>query len=534
MATLQKLRDKGSKVLIGFVGVALFAFVAGDIVKLFQKNEIETITVGSINGKAISYNEFAQLRNECEAYFSLIYGDLNEGGQEVVTQATWNTLVRENVLADKAKEVGLTIDSEERDQFFADNTNGKMPRAFLTQDGKFSEELYEQYVGLIEAFENGEWAPQSQEEASMLQEIKISIVALPYVKRDMASDFTALKLEEQGVNTIELLNNAGTANQTFEVVYITPEVKPGKSEQEDLLAEFTGYAENLKNKSASIEEVAFSASSEIAYDGFLLGENSGRFAPHHIEKIKECNNGEVCQPYAEWDYNTYNLVNVIRKEMVPETIKLRYIVVQADSANVVAETTQKLMVDLKNKVPFDSIAKDYPSNTVEFNTNNLRAAEIIVTPEIQNQVYAAKVNAYNVVELNQNINFIVQVMEKKGEVAAYDAFIIQRKMPIYNDTYDKAYSELNQVILESGNVEGLMNNDGAKLCQLNANSINIDGIYGTRELLRWILSGNSEGKISEIIDYNIGNKKYFMVVGVKSVTNAEQKNNIVNKVYEHM
>ena len=72
MATLQKLRDKGSKVLIGFVGVALFAFVAGDIVKLFQKNEIETITVGSINGKAISYNEFAQLRNECEAYFSLI------------------------------------------------------------------------------------------------------------------------------------------------------------------------------------------------------------------------------------------------------------------------------------------------------------------------------------------------------------------------------------------------------------------------------------------------------------------------------
>ena len=65
MATLQKLRDKGSKLLIAFVGVALFAFVAGDIVKLFQKNENVTVTVGSINGKEISYDEFMQTRQYC-------------------------------------------------------------------------------------------------------------------------------------------------------------------------------------------------------------------------------------------------------------------------------------------------------------------------------------------------------------------------------------------------------------------------------------------------------------------------------------
>ena len=64
MATLQKLRNKGS-LLIAFVGIALLAFVAGDIVKLFQKGPEEAV-VGTINGEGVTASEFYTFRNQCE------------------------------------------------------------------------------------------------------------------------------------------------------------------------------------------------------------------------------------------------------------------------------------------------------------------------------------------------------------------------------------------------------------------------------------------------------------------------------------
>ena len=49
MATLQKLRNAGPLLLI-FVGIALFAFIAGDALRIFQSPQ-GAQAVGSINGE---------------------------------------------------------------------------------------------------------------------------------------------------------------------------------------------------------------------------------------------------------------------------------------------------------------------------------------------------------------------------------------------------------------------------------------------------------------------------------------------------
>lgn len=540
MATLQKLRDKGSKLLIAFVGVALFAFVAGDIVKLFQKTGNETVTVGSINGKAISYEEFVQTREYCEAYYTAIYGNRDGINQEYITQMAWEVLVRKHVMADKAKEIGLTIDKEEYNQYFINNENKMIPAIFLV-DGKFNSETYNYLENIVSAYAGYEQqlAPADLEQ---LNGIKTSISAMPFVLTVTPINFTEKKLMENGVNTTELMSSI-KPNETYDVVYVIKEVKPGKSELEDINAEFTQYAESLKNKSESIEEIAFSASSEVGYDSFLWTETSNRYG-EYTEEIKKYNEGEVSEPYANWDYNTFNLVYVAKKAMVPEKIKFRYITVESLSVDTVNITTDKLLAELNKNADFETIAKDYPSDTIEFNTSNFNEAffgynpangKPFITAEIQNKIYSAKRNAYEVLELTPNTKLIMQVMEREGEVAAYNAFIIQRPIPVYNDTYDNAYSDLNQLVIDSNNVEELLNNagDDAVECTLNENSVNINGIPGTRELLGWVLSGN-KGKISDILDIKIGFKQFFIVVGVKDVKHAEQKSNTVNRVYEYM
>ena len=59
MATLQKLRNMGPLLVI-FVGLALFAFIAGDAWRLFQSNTAVQ-NVGSIDGEELSAMDFQKM-----------------------------------------------------------------------------------------------------------------------------------------------------------------------------------------------------------------------------------------------------------------------------------------------------------------------------------------------------------------------------------------------------------------------------------------------------------------------------------------
>ena len=173
---------------------------------------------------------------------------------------------------------------------------------------------------------------------------------------------------------------------------------------------------------------------------------------------------------------------------------------------------------------------------IDFNTNNLSDQYNIAafSPEIQNQLYRAKAGVYNVFELNPNVKFIVQVMEKSGEVEAYDALVIVDNIPVSNEIYKKKYNELNLLVAGCKSVEDFEAQTNATNIKVDVNNANIDGKAGSRELLKWVLRVDNNGKISKIISYNEGNKKYLMVVGVKGSTTSEKGTSVVNRIYEHM
>ena len=64
MATLQKLRNMGPLLVI-FVGLALFAFIAGDAWRLFQTDSMEA-SVGTIDNESLSAEDFQTIYKECE------------------------------------------------------------------------------------------------------------------------------------------------------------------------------------------------------------------------------------------------------------------------------------------------------------------------------------------------------------------------------------------------------------------------------------------------------------------------------------
>ena len=63
MATLQNLRNKGPLLVI-FVGIALFAFIAGDAVKLFDSHSVDT-SVGTVGEMELDAMDYQEIYNEC-------------------------------------------------------------------------------------------------------------------------------------------------------------------------------------------------------------------------------------------------------------------------------------------------------------------------------------------------------------------------------------------------------------------------------------------------------------------------------------
>ena len=583
MATLQKLRNKGS-LLIAFVGIALFAFIAGDIVKLFQKGPEEAI-VGTVNGKGITVSDFYAFRNQCEQAYKLMNNaaTINESSQEEITQMAWTTLTNHESLTAQAANAGLTVTPEELSYILSTNWGGiaqqytsRLPQAFSTPNGAFNVE----FINSINAEYNN-----YKESGAMPEELADLHEAWKFIETSITCDIISRKFmsiyafcsttPNQAVakNNFDLNNNTYSveiaaypynnfddskvtvsdeeienyynANKEnyfkvpfnlYDIFYINQEIKPTNKDINAVRAEFDRYAADLKKEDADINDVALYSSTDAPYDGFLWTIDAitidsekqtyvNKFKENHKFHVQQNNVGEVVAPFEDRNDNTINLVMNVRKVMVPDTIKLRAIAIQSESAEELSATADSLLNALNNKADFNKIAENYSADTVEFKTKNfVTTIGFIPTPEAQNQVYTAKVNAYDVIDFGPNAKLIFQVMEKKGSVEAYDALIIERKIPVSADTYNQEYNKLSQLVTSCKNVEELQKNilsTSYRLEQqrsINSSSLNIANKPGTRDLLRWVLGGRNVGEISNIHEYISGNKKFFIVAAIKEIT----------------
>lgn len=113
MATLQKLRNMGPLLVI-FVGLALFAFIAGDAWRLFQSHTVDQ-NVGSVNGEKLSAMDFQKMYEEYTNAVKFARGTnaLTEDEMNQVKDEVWSTYISNRVLSAEAEKAGLTVTATE-------------------------------------------------------------------------------------------------------------------------------------------------------------------------------------------------------------------------------------------------------------------------------------------------------------------------------------------------------------------------------------------------------------------------------------
>ena len=90
MATLQNIRSKGPLLVI-VIGLALFAFIAGDAWKVMQPHQAHD--VGEVNGDALSAQEYQNLVEEYTEVVKLMRGvnALNDEQTNQVRDEVWRS-----------------------------------------------------------------------------------------------------------------------------------------------------------------------------------------------------------------------------------------------------------------------------------------------------------------------------------------------------------------------------------------------------------------------------------------------------------
>lgn len=560
MATLQKLRNMGPLLVI-FVGLALFAFIAGDAWRLFQSHTVDQ-NVGSVNGEKLSAMDFQKMYEEYTNAVKFARGTnaLTEDEMNQVKDEVWSTYISNQVLSAEAEKAGLTVtatelqaivdagsdpllaqtpfrnekgifDKDILNNFLTQYENNKENPEFLEQYKpvydywKFIEKtimlnaLTSKYQALVQnSFIGNPIVAKSNYEANS-NTYDIEVVAYPYsaVKGD---DCVATESE------IEKLYNQKKENykQPYEsrsIKYASYRVTPSPADREELRAELNEFADSLKADNTDYASIVRLASSEVAYSDQPWQKSA---FPEEVQaRLDSVAVNSVVGPIYSQSDDSYTVFKLLSKSTLPDSVKYDMLVVSAENIEKTNALADSLLTALKGGANFAEISKKYNQENNEgmWFTSAQHEGMPIASNSLIDKLVEGKKCGYEAISLdNSNSKAIVRITESKNPVEKYHAVVIKRANEFSKDTYNEAYNKFSQFVAsckDAADMEEKADEFGFRVMTQNnihTGTHKIANISGTRDALRWIFEA-AEGDISPL--YECGENDYLLVAAVTAV-----------------
>ena len=148
MPIMTRMRDSMPVILFGLLIAFLITIIFEWGMDYLGTRGSQAESVGKVNGRNISYKEFADLlKNVTENQKTQGGGELDENALRQSRDQVWQTLVTQQVLQDEIKRLGITVtDQEIVDWVRGDNPPEDLRGNFVDSTGQFRKDLYEQFL----------------------------------------------------------------------------------------------------------------------------------------------------------------------------------------------------------------------------------------------------------------------------------------------------------------------------------------------------------------------------------------------------
>ena len=566
MAVLGKIRSRGA-LLMGIIGLGIFAFIAEEAVRSCESTRNNARQqVGEVLGEKIDVNDFQKLVDEYSEVIKMQQGAeaLNDEQLNQVKDMVWNTFVQTKIVENEAEKLGLRVTDTEMQNVLKDGTNPMLLQTpFVNQQtGRFDasalqkflaeyntqksanpqmarqyESIYKYWTFIEKTLRQQLLAQKYQSllahcilsnpvEAKMAfneenQENQVELAAFPY--SSIQDDKVQVTESDLKSKYDELKPRFQQYVESRDIKYVDVQVMPSQADKAALQKEFAGYAKEL-SAADDPANIVRKSSSLVNYTGVPVAKSA--FPSDIAAKLDSMSVGQTTGVINSRMDNTLNVIRLISKQQLPDSVQYRQIQVGGATAVAAHKSADSIYAALNAGADFEAIAKKYGQTGQKtwMTTQQYQGA-----PSMDNDTknYINSLNTMSVNETKNIIlpqgNIIVQVLDRKGLIEKYVAAVIKKSIVFSNDTYRMAYNKFSSFVSANQTADGIFKNaakNGYKVQEakdVTTSQHYLANIHGTRDALKWLFEAK-EGEVSQM--YPCGDNDHLLVAVLTKINHA--------------
>ena len=561
MAALGTIRKRGV-ILVCIISFGLFAFIAEEAFRSCDsaKNN-ERQQIGEVFGEKISVQEFQKLVDEYTEVIKMQQGqdNLPEEQMNQVKDMVWNSYIQNKIVAHEAEKLGLTVTDAELQDILKTGTSPMLAQTpFVNQQtGRFdvsalqkfladykaqkanpsaNAQMMDQYTKIYNYWSFIEKTLRQQTLAQKYQsllahcflsnpveakmafkeeneESKIQLAAFPY--SDIQDDKVKVVESDLKAKYDEMKARFKQPVESRDIKFVDIQVQASQADRAALNKEFAGFQTQLA-AAADPTEVVRKSASTVAYLGIPVGKDA--FPSDIAATLDSMAVGATTAVKANKADNTLNIVKLVNKQQLPDSIQYRVIQVAAASVAEAKTKADSIQGAISGGADFEAIAKKY-GQTGEKAWMTTRQYEFAQSMDKDNKAFinalnTQAVNATSQLQLGQGY-VILQVCDRKAMIEKYTAAVIKKNVDFSQDTYRTAYNKFSSFVSANQTADEIVKNaakSGYKvqdLKDITTATHYVANIHSTREALKWIFEAK-EGSVSPM--YECGNNDHLLVV----------------------
>jgi len=522
MATLQKIRNRAGIAIAIFIGVALAAFILGDLFKSTSSlTRGKAMELAEVDGKTITYPEFQSKVSELEEIYKMNSGKTSLDAQtsEQIKEQTWQNMVRNLTMKDIYEELGIGVCSSELfdmvqgknphaiiQSIFRDPNTGTLNRGALIQFLKYQqsnstgkersywlfienqiieERSFSKYNNLLA---KGIYVTSDEAKSDLKGRnhlTNIQFVAKPFAS---VSDSTVKVSDEELKAYYEKNKENYKQENNRNIEYISFPVVASKTDEDKLIK----WTNDIKAEFATVEDPAafVNINSDVPFDGSYFKQSElspelGAFA--FAGKV-----GDIYGPYK--DGKSWKLAKIQKFEELPDSVEARHILIRVNSQAELVKATATID-SIKNLIvvkgqKFEDVARAKSEDTGSAaNGGSLGWMRRGMTLKpIEDAAFIGKVNDLQIVKTQFGLH-LLQVTNRGKTAPNVQLAVINRVIEPSSQTYQATYTAASKFASENQdakkfNAAIVAQGLNKRIANVRENDKDVAGLENSRVLIR--------------------------------------------------
>ncbi len=542
MGIMSFLRDRMGLILVIVIGLALFAFIAGEVItygKSFMNGDRNA--VGEVAGETLGYDEYQKRIAAATQNF------MQQSGQSTLTpqfttyiqENAWNQYISQSILNREMERLGISVGEAEINAIVHTPDQQLMQAFGDPKTGKLDDARFNQFLSRVST---------AKKDDPTLQQWNAYIT--PKIEQRRAEKYISLVQNGLFANDLDAKDDYLAKNKLVNFKYIAlnysslpdSKIEVSSSDYQEYFDAHKGMFKN-QQELRSFEYVAFNGAASKSDTTALktqMGQLSARFKTDTNDSLFVQINAETKTPavyqkkgqldpmldsvmftatkgfvYGPYVSNgSYKIAKLIDERVGPDSVKARHILINptttggVDKARAKADSLETL---IKGGKSFADLAKTYS----EDKASGEKGGELgtfgrgAMVPVFEDAVFNGAKGEYKIVTSQFGVH-LIQIEDQKGSSKVVKVAVVDKPITPGNATQSAAYNKAQSFIagVNSDNFDQIAKKGGyaiKKAADVTGTAAAVPGLDNARDLIRWAFNKAGKGDVSDQV-YPVGDQ----------------------------